>query len=39
MREDLALEVEPVEFYEWLCRQGGRGFIVRRIPEKGPGKD
>jgi hypothetical protein len=33
------LEVEPVEFPEWLWWQGGQGFIVRRIPEDEPRKD
>src|SRR5258708_37890192 len=28
------LEVEPVEFPEWLWWQGGQGFIVRRIAEE-----
>jgi hypothetical protein len=28
------LEVEPVEFPEWLWWQGSQGFIVRRIPEE-----
>jgi hypothetical protein len=28
------VEVEPVEFPEWLRWQGGQGFIVRRIPEE-----
>lgn len=27
------LEVEPVEFPDWLWWQGGQGFIVRRISE------
>jgi hypothetical protein len=31
------LEVDAVEFPEWLWRQGGgQGFIVRRINEEGP---
>ncbi len=33
------LEVEPVEFPEWLWWQGGQGFIVRRIPEEETPKD
>ena len=33
------LEVEPVEFPEWLWWQGGQGFIVRRIPEEEPRED
>ncbi len=33
------LEVEPVEFPEWLWWQGGQGFIVRRIPEEEAPKD
>lgn len=33
------LEVEPVEFPEWLWWQGGQGFIVRRIPEEEPRQD
>ena len=33
------LEVEPVEFPEWLWWQGGQGFIVRRIPEEEAHKD
>jgi hypothetical protein len=28
------LEVEPVEFPEWLWWPGGQGFIVRRVPEE-----
>lgn len=33
------LEVEPIEFPEWLWWQGSQGFIVRRVPEGEPGKD
>ena len=33
------LEVEPIEFPEWLWWQGSLGFIVRRVPEEEPGKD
>lgn len=33
------LEVEPVEFPEWLWWQGGQGFIVRRLSEKELRKD
>jgi hypothetical protein len=33
------LEVEPVEFPEWLWWQGGQGFIVRRIPRGEPRKE
>jgi hypothetical protein len=33
------VEVEPVEFPEWLWWQGGQGFIVRRIPVEEPRKD
>ena len=33
------LEVEPIEFPEWLWWQGSQGFIVRRVPEEEPGKD
>jgi hypothetical protein len=33
------LEVEPVEFPEWLWWQGGQGFIVRRIPGEEPRKE
>lgn len=33
------LQVEPVEFPEWLWWQGGQGFIVRRIPEEETPKD
>src|SRR5258708_505589 len=33
------LEIEPVEFPEWLWWQGGQGFIVRRIPGEEPRKD
>lgn len=33
------LEVEPVEFPEWLWWQGSEGFIVRRIPDEEPRKD
>jgi hypothetical protein len=33
------LEVERVEFPEWLWWQGGQGFIVRRIPEEEAPKD
>lgn len=41
-REDaqgFGLEVEPVEFPEWLWWQGGQGFIVRRIPREEPRKE
>lgn len=33
------VEVEPVEFPEWLWWKGSEGFIVRRIPEGGPHRD
>jgi len=33
------LEVEPIQFPEWLWWQGGQGFIVRRIPEEEAPKD
>jgi hypothetical protein len=33
------VEVEPVEFPEWLWWQGGQGFIVRRIPAEEPRKE
>jgi len=33
------LEVELVEFPEWLWWQGGQGFIVRRIPGEEPRKE
>jgi hypothetical protein len=33
------LELEPIEFPEWLWWQGGQGFIVHRIPEEELGKD
>jgi hypothetical protein len=33
------LEVEPVQFPDWLWWQGGQGFIVRRIPEEEAPKD
>jgi hypothetical protein len=33
------LEVEPVEFPEWLWWPGGQGFIVRRISEDETRKD
>jgi len=32
------LEVEPVEFPEWLWWQGGQGFIVHRIPAEANGQ-
>src|SRR5450755_3045602 len=41
-REDargFRLEIEPIEFPEWLWWQGSQGFIVRRVPEKEPGED
>jgi hypothetical protein len=37
--QGFGLELEPVEFPEWLWWQGGQGFIVRRIPEEEPRKD
>lgn len=33
------LEVEPVEFPEWLWWRGSEGFIVRRIPNEESRKD
>jgi hypothetical protein len=33
------LEVEPIEFPEWLWWQGSLGFIVRRVSKEEPGKD
>jgi len=33
------LEVEPIEFPEWLWWQGSLGFIVRRVIKEEPGKD
>jgi hypothetical protein len=33
------LEVEPIEFPEWLWWQGSLGFIVRRIPGEEPRKE
>ncbi len=41
-REDalrFRLEVEPIEFPEWLWWQGSLGFIVRRVPKEEPVKD
>jgi hypothetical protein len=41
-REDargFRLEVEPIEFPDWLWWQGSQGFIVRRVLEEEPGKD
>ena len=35
----LRLEVEPIEFPEWLWWQGSQGFIVRRIREEEPRED
>lgn len=31
-------ELEPIEFPDWLWRQGGQGFMVQR-PVEEPGKD
>ncbi len=33
------LEVEPVEFPNWLWWEGTQGFIAQRIPVEEPGKD
>jgi len=33
------LEVEPIEFPEWLWWEGSLGFIVRRVPEEELDKD
>ena len=37
--QGFGLELEPVEFPEWLWWQGGQGFIVRRIPGEQPRKE
>ena len=37
--QTFCLEVEPVEFPEWLWWPGGQGFIVRRISEDEARKD